>query len=68
MEAEEVKAMEAIKAVAEMEYEYRQETHSSGKCPAVEKLIEVYCRYYKIADEKKARAIVSEIAAKYPVE
>lgn len=62
------KAMEMIKAAAEMAYAERQETHNSWKCPAMDKLFEVYLKYRNIVDEKKALAMISEIAAKYPVE
>lgn len=64
----EEKAMEMIKDAAKMAYVERQETHNSWKCPAMNKLIEVYCKYRDIVDEKKALAMISEIAAKYPVE
>lgn len=64
----EEKAMEMIKDAAEKAYVERQETHNSWKCPAMHKLIEVYCKYSDIVDEKKARAMIDEIAAKYPVE
>ena len=40
----------------------------AGSVPAMNKLIEVYCKYRDIVDEKKALAMISEIAAKYPVE
>lgn len=64
----EEKAMEMIKAAAEMAYVERQETHNSWKCPAMDNLMKVYLKYRNIVDEKKALAMISEIADKYPVE